>query len=51
MLYDPYDSFGPVFDFVHKAAHTPNVLAIEQTIIYRTGNYNTSTAPHIDREI
>jgi polyphosphate kinase len=36
MLYHPYDSFTPVVDFVHKAAHDPDVLAIKQTL-YRVG--------------
>jgi polyphosphate kinase len=35
MLYHPYDSFGPVVDFVTAAAHDPDVLSMKQTL-YRT---------------
>lgn len=36
VLYHPYDSFGPVLDFVRRAATDPKVLAIKQTL-YRVG--------------
>ncbi len=36
VLYHPYDSFGPVVDFLHEAVEDPDVLAIKQTL-YRVG--------------
>jgi polyphosphate kinase len=36
ILHHPFDSFQPVVDFVCKAAHDPNVLAIKMTL-YRVG--------------
>ncbi|MDB5081912.1 MAG: ppk [Chloroflexi bacterium] len=37
LLHQPFDSFGPVVDFIQQASTDPEVLAIKQTI-YRVGS-------------
>ena len=36
LLHHPFDSFQPIVDFIVKAAHEPEVLAIK-TVLYRVG--------------
>ena len=37
LLHHPYDSFGPILDFIQTASSDPGVLAVKQTL-YRVGS-------------
>ena len=37
LLHHPYDSFGPVLDFIKSSVNDPGVLAVKQTL-YRVGS-------------
>ncbi|MEO7386079.1 MAG: polyphosphate kinase 1 [Gammaproteobacteria bacterium] len=39
LLHHPFESYGPVIDFIGKAAQDPDVLAIKMTL-YRTGPHS-----------
>ena len=37
LLHHPYDSFGPILDFINSSVSDPGVLAVKQTL-YRVGS-------------
>jgi len=37
LLHHPYDSFGPILDFINSSVNDPGVLAVKQTL-YRVGS-------------
>ncbi len=47
LMHQPYDTFDTVVEFIHAAAHDPQVLAIKQTL-YRVGSNSPVVAALLD---